>query len=177
MPNSSAVTLIWRRSVALIVPSWIGTSYCFPVRLSVIVSVSAIARHVRPDIIGRRLPGHVVAARQPPSQVGHPAAFAAEWLPRRVRRFVPAVDAPRVEGGQTLLLYIARSRQTGRTTTVRPPSTPAAPACGRGKICASPSLPPLRSAAKRKAMACPALSVTSFSTAVPRAPLGAGTGR
>jgi hypothetical protein len=40
IPNSSAVTLIWRRSVALIVPSWIGTSYFLPVRLSVIVSVS-----------------------------------------------------------------------------------------------------------------------------------------
>src|SRR3954447_18075649 len=106
MPNSSAVTLIWRRSVALTVPSWIGTSYCLPVRLSVIVSVSAIARHVRPDIIGRRLPGHAVVARQPPSQVRHLAARAAERLPRRVHRVLPAVDAPRVEGGQTPLFYV-----------------------------------------------------------------------
>src|SRR5215208_3835723 len=90
IPNSSAVTLIWRRSVALIVPSLIGTSYCLPVRLSVIVSVSGIGRHVRRDLIDRRLPGHVVAARQPPSQVGHLAAFAAERPPRRVRRSLPA---------------------------------------------------------------------------------------
>src|SRR3954467_14577666 len=109
MPNSSAVTLTCRRSVALMAPSWIGTSYCLPVRLSVIVSVSGISRHVRFGLIGRRLPGHVVAARQPPSQVGHLAAFAAERPPRRVRRALPAVDAPRVEGGQTLTLYIARS--------------------------------------------------------------------
>src|SRR3954469_7252323 len=104
MPNSSAVTLIWRRSVALTVPSWIGTSYCLPVRLSVIVSVSAIARHVRPDIIGRRLPRHAVVARQPPSQVRHLAALAAERLPRRVHRILPAVDAPCVEGGQNTLI-------------------------------------------------------------------------
>src|SRR5215467_6012318 len=105
MPNSSAVTLIWRRSVALIVPSWIGTSYCRPVRLSVIVSVSGIRRHVRRGLVGRRLPGHAVAARQPPSQVRHPAALAAERPPRRVRRIPPAVDASRVEGGQTLSFY------------------------------------------------------------------------
>src|SRR3954465_14205222 len=104
MPNSSGVTLICRRSVALMVPSWIGTSYCLPVRLSVIVSVSGIGRHVRRDLVGRRLPGHVVAPRQPPSQVRPLAPLAAEWPPRRVHRFIPAVDAPRVEGGQNPLI-------------------------------------------------------------------------
>src|SRR5262245_3760470 len=108
IPNSSDATLIWRRSVALIMPSWTGTSYFLPVRLSVIVSVSGI-RLVRRALVDCRLRGHAVAARQPPSQVGHPAALAAERPPRRVHRFLPAVDAPRVEGGQTLLLYIARS--------------------------------------------------------------------
>src|SRR5262245_3299222 len=88
IPNSSDDTLIWRRSVALIVPSWTGTSYFLPVRLSVIVRVSGI-RHVRRDIIRRRLHGHAVAARQPPSQVGHFAALAAEGPPRRVHRFLP----------------------------------------------------------------------------------------
>ena len=41
-PWSSSATLIFFRSLARMVPSVIGTSYCFPVRLSVIVSVSAI---------------------------------------------------------------------------------------------------------------------------------------
>src|SRR6266853_2015306 len=34
-PASSSVTLIWRRSTARIVPSWMGSSYALPVRLSV----------------------------------------------------------------------------------------------------------------------------------------------
>src|SRR6266550_3818614 len=34
-PASSSVTLIWRRSTARIVPSWMGSSYVLPVRLSV----------------------------------------------------------------------------------------------------------------------------------------------
>src|ERR1051326_356344 len=42
-PKSSSLTLIWRRSIALIVPSLTGTSYVLPVRLSVMVRVSAIA--------------------------------------------------------------------------------------------------------------------------------------
>jgi len=40
-PNSSSVTLIWRSSVARIVPSVIGSSYDLPVRLSMMVRVSA----------------------------------------------------------------------------------------------------------------------------------------
>src|ERR1017187_6500085 len=39
-PKSSGPVLICRRSIARIVPSWIGTSYFLPVRLSTIVSVS-----------------------------------------------------------------------------------------------------------------------------------------
>src|SRR3989441_9215807 len=34
-PASSSVTLIWRRSTARIVPSWMGSSYVLPVRMSV----------------------------------------------------------------------------------------------------------------------------------------------
>src|SRR5438046_6795477 len=34
-PASSSVSLIWRRSTARIVPSWMGSSYVLPVRLSV----------------------------------------------------------------------------------------------------------------------------------------------
>src|SRR2546428_10901074 len=34
-PASVSATLIWRRSTARIVPSWIGSSYVLPVRLSV----------------------------------------------------------------------------------------------------------------------------------------------
>src|SRR3954469_3717285 len=39
MPKSSSLTLIWRRSIALIVSSVISSSYCSPVRLSVTESV------------------------------------------------------------------------------------------------------------------------------------------
>src|SRR5262245_46858286 len=93
IPNSSAVTLTWRRSVALMAPSWMGTSYVFPVRLSVIVNVSAMLR-IR--LLRQRLARDGVLARQPPSQVGHLAALAAERLPPRVHRCLPAVDAQRV---------------------------------------------------------------------------------
>src|SRR6266850_2045920 len=43
-PKSSSPVLIWRRSIARIVPSLIGSSYFFPVRLSRTVSVSAIRK-------------------------------------------------------------------------------------------------------------------------------------
>ena len=42
IPKSSSLTLILRRSMARIVSSWMGTSYVLPVRLSVIVRVSAM---------------------------------------------------------------------------------------------------------------------------------------
>src|SRR3954469_2077143 len=42
-PKSSSDALICLRSIALMVPSWMGRSYFLPVRLSTIVSVSAIA--------------------------------------------------------------------------------------------------------------------------------------
>src|SRR6187431_927836 len=107
IPNSSAVTFTWRRSVALMVPSWIGISYCLPVRLSVIVSVSAIAaRIVVTRFRVRRLGGYGIAARQPSSQVRHFAALAAERTPPGVCRLCPAVDAQRAFGGaQTPQLY------------------------------------------------------------------------
>src|SRR5665213_3446670 len=40
MPKSESLTLIFRRSIAWIVSFLMGTSYCLPVRLSVIVKVS-----------------------------------------------------------------------------------------------------------------------------------------
>src|SRR3989304_3090741 len=40
MPNSSGLVLIWRRSIARMVPSQIGSSYCLPVRLSTTVRES-----------------------------------------------------------------------------------------------------------------------------------------
>src|SRR5437764_10313912 len=40
MRPSSSLTLIWNKSVALIAPFRMGISYCLPVRLSIIVSVS-----------------------------------------------------------------------------------------------------------------------------------------
>src|SRR5687768_3321962 len=107
IPNSSAATLIWRRSVALIVPSWIGTSYFLPVRLSVIVSVSGMRSVVRLRLGVHRLSRHSVTARNPPPQIRHLAALAAERTPGRIDRLLPAVDAQRVGGGaQTPQLYL-----------------------------------------------------------------------
>src|SRR2546426_5988497 len=45
-PASSADVLIWRRSMARTVPSWTGSSYCLPVRLSTTVRVSLGTRGV-----------------------------------------------------------------------------------------------------------------------------------
>ncbi len=45
-PASSADVLICRRSMARTVPSWTGSSYCFPVRLSTTVRVSLGTRGV-----------------------------------------------------------------------------------------------------------------------------------
>src|SRR5688500_10817745 len=47
-PTSSFGVLFCLRSVALMTPSLIGTSYCLPVRLSVMVRVSAIAAALTP---------------------------------------------------------------------------------------------------------------------------------
>src|SRR5215471_13445979 len=50
-PKSSGPVLICRRSMARTVPFWIGSSYFFPVRLSVIERVSGIGHystHTRP---------------------------------------------------------------------------------------------------------------------------------
>src|SRR5687768_7286685 len=89
------------------VPCWIGISYCRPVRLSVIVSVSAMRDlsrvRNRPSVVagirggvGRRLlHGHAVRLGQPASEVSEPAAFAAEGTPRGIDRLAPAVHAER----------------------------------------------------------------------------------
>src|SRR5213083_1082715 len=45
-PASSADVLICRRSMARTVPSWTGSSYCLPVRLSTTVRVSLGTRGV-----------------------------------------------------------------------------------------------------------------------------------
>ena len=42
-PESSDETLIWRRSAVRMAPFSMGSSYCLPVRLSVIVRVSCVA--------------------------------------------------------------------------------------------------------------------------------------
>ena len=44
-PKSSGPVLICRRSMARMVPSWMGSSYFFPVRLSTIERVSGIGHY------------------------------------------------------------------------------------------------------------------------------------
>src|SRR5712671_5339727 len=70
-PKSSGLTLICRRSMARIVSSVTGTSYCFPVRLSVIESVSAI---MRTSTVRRLFRRGLRPARQAPGRPRRPTA-------------------------------------------------------------------------------------------------------
>src|SRR6266850_703089 len=88
-PKSSGVVLICLRSIARIVPSLMGTSYVFPVRLSVIVSVSAMILVGVGDGVSRRAIGFVDPARE----ILEFASFAAERPPPGVRRMPPAEHA------------------------------------------------------------------------------------
>src|SRR6187397_1117698 len=64
-----------------------GSSYFWPVRLSVTVSVSAIVLLVRLDIlVWNGLGGHAVLTVDPLGKILKLAALAAERLPRRLRR-------------------------------------------------------------------------------------------
>src|SRR5947207_6767411 len=91
-PKSSGVALICRRSMARIVPSWTGSSYFFPVRLSTIVSVSAIRanesavvfRILRLPRVAGRFAGDAIRAVGPPRQILQLAALAAERPPRGI---------------------------------------------------------------------------------------------
>src|SRR2546426_10488413 len=122
-PPSSGAVLIWRRSVARIAPSEMGISYCFPVRLSVTVSVSAITTSgVRVWVsigvrVGYRVAGHPVASIHPSGQVLVPAPFAAERAPARVHGTRPALDAQRDLAHPA---YFSPARSDAPSTTARP---------------------------------------------------------
>src|SRR6476619_4706297 len=71
-PKSSSCVLILRSSVALMVPSSIGTSYCFPVRLSVTVRVSLDSPTSAPfcccvSVVMRYLSGKLSCGRAAPA--------------------------------------------------------------------------------------------------------------
>jgi hypothetical protein len=74
------------------VPSVTGTSYCCPVRLSVIVSVSAIGVGYL-FLIVQRVGGHTIGLVGPAREVLHPATLAAERTPGRIHRVAPAEHA------------------------------------------------------------------------------------
>src|SRR5438128_1904886 len=100
-PKSSGAVLICRKSMARIVPSRIGSSYFFPVRLSTIVSVSAIRESVgslagslftvKFFTLGFRHPLGRDAVRPigPAREILDLAALAAERPPCRVDRQPP----------------------------------------------------------------------------------------
>src|SRR2546425_7643837 len=109
-PKSSGPVLICLRSMARIAPSLTGSSYVFPVRLSVTVSVSAIEVGDSRSFlfvetllvaililifVGRGYPfaGDAVASIGPSRQVFVAASLAAERTPRRVYRALAAQDA------------------------------------------------------------------------------------
>src|SRR5438876_9604019 len=100
-PPSSDPALIWRRSVARMAHSLMGISYRLPVRLSVIVSVSAAARAAGWSIFVGAVSGlfigilyrfgrHAIAAVDPPGQILELAALAAERHPGRLRGLAAA---------------------------------------------------------------------------------------
>src|ERR1017187_1293248 len=90
-PKSSGPALICRRSIARIVPSWTGTSYFLPVRLSTIVSVSEelIVVCVRFSF-SHWVGSDPVRPVGPTRQVLQFAPLAAERPPREVDRVAPA---------------------------------------------------------------------------------------
>src|SRR5688572_14214997 len=99
MPKSSSATLIFRRSVARMVPSVIGSSYCLPVRLSVIVKLSATLLLVRSGLrvrLWRGLSRDSIVAGQPGSKIRELASLAAEGPPLWIDRVTSTVGAPRV---------------------------------------------------------------------------------
>src|SRR5258708_5290834 len=106
-PKSSGDALIWRRSIARIVPSWTGSSYVFPVRLSTIEMVSAIgfgisavrfqiAVFVRLVLVIDRFGGDAVRAVGPAGEVLQLAPLAAERPPRFFHGMTPAEDTERL---------------------------------------------------------------------------------
>src|SRR6266852_6766259 len=85
MPNSFAFTLIWRRSRARMVLSAMGISYCLPVRLSVMVSVSrGTAAASWLAVSGDGFTGFMAAApwsEQQPAITVHQLRRLREWYP------------------------------------------------------------------------------------------------
>src|SRR5262245_32719646 len=115
-PKSSGAVLICLRSMARIAPSLIGSSYCFPVRLSTTVRVSPVAFDVVDEaaafrsvvtlfamllvlilVVGRgyRFAWHLIAAVRPSRQVLVAASLAAERTPPLVHRTRAAEHAER----------------------------------------------------------------------------------
>src|SRR6185436_9995614 len=90
-PKSSGAVLIFLRSIARIVPSVTGTSYVLPVRLSLIVRVSAIVV-VRLVALWDRVGRHAVGLVGPSRQILQFAALAAERPPVGHDRMAPAVN-------------------------------------------------------------------------------------
>src|SRR6059058_4710200 len=78
-PASVSTALIWRRSTARIVPSWMGSSYVLPVRLSVTDRVLfdkriVLEKGLGKDNLYRPLPSSIICETMPPPQAPKPAS-------------------------------------------------------------------------------------------------------
>src|SRR5438034_685194 len=96
-PASSSATLIWRRSTARIVPSWMGSSYCLPVRLSVTDRV-LFAAFIK---LGSNLAPIGAIAESAPSEMDpdfQPSGALMDKL-------ASAIDESRARVSQDLILY------------------------------------------------------------------------
>src|SRR4051812_14473321 len=116
-PKSSGPALICRRSIARMVPSWIGRSYFFPVRLSTIVSVSAIGLLVVFLGVGRLVSGDAVPSIRPLSEIAQLAPFAAERPPPGIDRADPAHHAYWRVGHPIHFILALLSRRDGAALT------------------------------------------------------------
>src|SRR6266480_5333608 len=115
-PTSSADVLICRRSTARIAPSWIGISYCLPVRLSTTARVSLGTRGILDfgwgkitsagrGTTGKDGEGRGRVAHRPAPRLSPSSPVALSWL---------AHDEPRrSQTGQPLPDPLGRGRAAG----------------------------------------------------------------
>src|SRR5256884_4048029 len=121
-PASSSATLIWRRSTGRIVPSWMGSSYVLPVRLSVTDRVLFDTRIVLGNGWGK-ITSKAVQGPSPPSTVFHRPVFwvahdqarlpqTGYALPDALCRRCPA--GPAAGGPRLPRMPVARDHARGR---------------------------------------------------------------
>src|SRR5437588_11644176 len=84
-----------------------------------VLTVLSVLRIVVVEWLRHRLGWHAVRTREPPPEVRHLAALAAERTPRRVHRLTPAVDADCCGGAQNPLIVFGNLEMWESVNLVR----------------------------------------------------------